>query len=160
MKNFRFGATTIRYELVNEENMNGYFVVQDVLSYLGKDVTQAIVIDDIYTEYASRRQGHALNAINEFVKRVDSKTPIIAIAAAMTFDFPTKPTEEQTFDEVEHKSEFLKILGFIGINKIIGYEFKNPFIYPTDIAKPVINEVLKITQKELSDKHLVESGRN
>lgn len=139
-KEFRLGPTTIVYFIdgCTKKKNPDMFCVEDVLSDL-PNYKEACVITDIYTEFASRNQGYAKAAVKRFIELVSPTMPVLAKSMVLFVECPVEPTEEMCDEIITKKNEFLEKVGFTNINKYVGYEDQEVFLYVNEKTQPYID---------------------
>lgn len=149
---FISGATKIIYRIEERNDSGNSFIVGDVLGELTK-YNKAVVIEDIYTEVASRGKGYAKSAVEHFVRLLSKEMPVLACSGILTKYFPIEPNDEEWDETLKWQREFLEKIGFTYINQYICYEFSEAFLYVNEDTKPFIDasEKRRLENKEMLD---------
>lgn len=150
---FRFGATRITYRIEERGERANSFCVGDVFGDL-KECERALVIEDVYTEFASRNQGHAKTAVKRLIELVSPSMPVLAVSGALKIDFPLEPDATDWDNTLAWQREFLQKVGFTNINQYVNYENKEAFLYVNEMTQPYIDACEKREKEfEESKKH-------
>lgn len=148
---FKYGATTITYHSANRKDNPKHmsFMESDILGIL-TNIEEIFVIDNIYTEVASRNLGHATTAVKHFIEKLSPDFPIAAYSGLLMEYYLTEPTEEEYDTVLKWQREFLEKCGFTSINDYVQYEHSEAFLYINEMTQPVMDACEENRQRKES----------
>lgn len=119
------------------------FMVEDLIGFMKDNnlSTDTIIeITELYILPSFRRKGYGTEAIRSTIVR-NGRDKLYCIANQVyKYDYPEKPDDEISEKVIKENHMFLVKNGFVNINELVGYEFKDAYLYiGNDIGKQVFN---------------------
>lgn len=135
---FNLIGNTLTRQPDDKSGIRHSFMADDIFATV--DDEEIFEIESVYVSPVYRRKGIGSKLVKEVLELHNDKIICCAAALLVGDDFPEEPTSEQYDQHLETLSNFFTKLGFISINKHIGYEYREAFVYGNVKGKALIAE--------------------